>query len=152
MQLKQGAKEGLQAVGESLLRIVLSTLLGLGMTFVFAEAQQHGAKLFFYLGRLLGVRGAQVVLIVCVCVTGWFAHEYKRRQQIRYGMLEVLFGVVSAVSVGFSMIPGNSTLTQWVALVGSGYVIARGLNNVSDGRTEKLRIEAILLSQKAVAV
>jgi hypothetical protein len=145
-------KEGVRAVGESALQIVVSSALAVVMTFVFAEAQQHGAKLFSYLGHLLGVRGAQIVLITVICAAGWFAHEYKRRQQIRYGMLEVLFGVVSAVSVGLSMIPGNSTLTQWVALVGSGYVIARGLNNVRDGRTEKLRIEAILLSQKAVTV
>jgi hypothetical protein len=64
-------------------------------------------------------------------------------------MLEVLFGVVSAVTVALRMIPGNSTLTQGVALVGSGYVIARGLNNVRDGRAVKLRIEANLLSHKA---
>lgn len=137
-------KEALRSAGESLLQIVVSSVLALGMTFVFAEAQQHGAKLFTYLGKFLGIRGAQIVLIVGVCVAGWFAHEYKRRQQIRYGMLEVLFGVVSTVTVGLSMIPGNSTLTQGVALVGSGYVIARGLNNVRDGRSEKLRIEAVL--------
>jgi hypothetical protein len=130
-------REFSSAIGESVLRIVLSSVMAVGMTFVFAEAQHYGPRLFSYLGQLLGVRGAQIVLIVCICGAGWFAHEYKRKQQIRYGLLEVLFGVVSTVTVGLSMIPGNSTLTQGVALVGSGYVIARGLNNVRDGRSAK---------------
>ena len=129
-------------IRDALLRILVSWVMGAVLILAIAAVPRYGPKLFVYAGRVLGVRGAEILIIVIIFGAAWLAHEYKRKQQIRYGLLEVAFGILAVTNVALGMIPGSSTLSQGVALVASGYIIARGLNNVRDGRAEKLRIES----------
>jgi hypothetical protein len=100
--------------------------------FVIGLTYRYGTKTFWFLGKVLGTRGAEIVLVLFVCAIGWLAHRFKQWQQGWYGLTEIVFGVISAINVAFNMIPGSSTLPQWVALFGSTYIIVRGLGNLSE--------------------
>jgi hypothetical protein len=113
--------------------------------FVIAGAYRYGTKTFWFLGKVLGRRWAEIVLVFFVCGVGWLAHRFKQWQQGWYGLTEIIFGVVSAGNIAFSMIPGSSTMPQWVALFGSTYIIVRGLGNLSEV-TRRKRAAALKIS------
>jgi hypothetical protein len=112
------------------------TVAMLGL-FVITMSYRYGTKIFWFLGRVLGRRGAEIVLVFFICVIGWLAHRFKQWQQGWYGLTEIVFGVVSAANIAFTMIPGSSTMPQWVGLFGSTYIIVRGLSNVSEVTSRK---------------
>jgi hypothetical protein len=99
---------------------------------VIQVTYNYGSRIFLFLGELLGRRGAEIVLVLLVCATGWLAHRFKQWQQGWYGLTEIVFGIVSALNVAFTMVPGSSVLAQWVALFGSTYIIVRGLGNLAE--------------------
>jgi hypothetical protein len=107
--------------------------------FIISLTYRYGAKTFWFLGKILGRRGAEIVLVVFICVIGWLAHRFKQWQQGWYGLTEIIFGVVSAGNIAFTMIPGSSTMPQWVGLFGSTYIIVRGLSNLSEVTRQKKR-------------
>lgn len=67
-----------------------------------------------------------------VVSAGVLAHFFKRKNQIRYGQVEVIIGALSAFKVAEGINPAEA-FSRWAALVGCSYFIARGLNNWSDG-------------------
>ena len=62
---------------------------------------------------------------------GTVAHWYKRRNQFRYGLVEIVFGSSSAFAIALGM-DSSLDFAKWASLVGAGYVIARGLGNRYD--------------------
>jgi hypothetical protein len=87
-------------------------------------------------GGLLQFMMVRVALAVAIITIGAGAHVFKSRNKLRYGQTEVLFGGASAVKIATGMRPGESLFSQWVALAGAAYVVARGLNNWSDALKE----------------
>jgi hypothetical protein len=87
-------------------------------------------------GGLLQFMMVRVALAVVIIAIGAGAHVFKSRNKLRYGQTEVLFGGASAVKIATGMRPGESLFSQWVALAGAAYVVARGLNNWSDALKE----------------
>jgi hypothetical protein len=88
---------------------------------------------------VLGLHATQALAAVIVIFLGWGAHEFKRRSKLYYGYLEVCFGALSAIAivttVNFVAVQfSNLRLTQILGLVGSAYVVARGLNNCYEAR------------------
>jgi hypothetical protein len=105
-------------------------------------AAQHGSEIIEFLFRVLGPTKVAILAVVVVIVGGGFAFWFKRRSQLMYGAVEMLFGCLSALSVALTLAPGKSLIAQWASLAGSAYVIARGLSNVSDGMKLNTRTSA----------
>jgi hypothetical protein len=98
-----------------------------------------------------GVATAQLLIGVCVVGAGTFAYWFKNENPLLYGKLEVIFGALSALVVSRGTDPENITLAQWATLIGAAYVVARGLNNMSehitksgDGRGNKTLFQSLL--------
>lgn len=83
---------------------------------------------------LVGIHKAQLLVFFTIISLGVVAHGIKRLNQSNYGMLEIVFGAVSAFSISSNMKPGEPLFGKWAVLIGCAYVIARGLNNVHDAR------------------
>lgn len=111
---------------------------------VFDVVYFYASRVFWALGRAFGVRGAEVALVVLLFGVAWLAFEFKRRQQGWYGLCEIGFGITSGATVAATMVPGSSTLPQWMALVGCGYIIVRGMTNVRELREKKIANERVI--------
>jgi len=111
--------------------VAIGILLAVG---VFIEAIiGMGSAAFRWLVKTFGIHLAQTAIFLGVVVVGTFAHWFKKKNQKWYGVVEVVFGVASAGSISFRMMPGP-LFTQWATLAGCVYVIARGLNNVAEAK------------------
>ena len=92
---------------------------------------------------VLGVHLTQLLAVLIVVLFGWAAHVcLSCRNQLLYGCVEVAFGTLSAMAVvtrgNFQALQfANLGLAQCVALAGSVYVVARGLNNYSEAVEKK---------------
>jgi hypothetical protein len=131
--------------GRSLQIASASYILAAGI-FAFTELGYHyGSKIFWFLGKTLGKGGADSVLVLVVCGVGYLAHRFKQWQQGWYGLTEIGFGVISAANVAFTMIPGNSTLPQWIGLLACIYITVRGLGNLNEviERKKELKLNAL---------
>lgn len=98
-------------------------------------------RAFHLLTRTIGLHWTQVLVALFVVTVGYGAHWFKQANKLWYGYSEMLFGVLSAVLVvsriNFAAVEfSNLTLAQYGTLVGAAYVVARGLNNVSEARRE----------------
>jgi len=98
----------------------------------------HGPAWFAFASHILGIYGAQSTTAAAVIVAGVCAHWFKQKKQKWYGMVEVAFGGVAGWSICFTLAPGQALFSQWAALVGCAYVIARGLNNWAEAN-EKMK-------------
>lgn len=94
----------------------------------------HGRDLFAFLYQTLGRFGAQASVACAVLVVGGLAHMFKQRNQLWYGILEVGFAGGCAASIASGMSPHEALFSQWAALGGAAYVVARGLNNISEAK------------------
>jgi hypothetical protein len=54
-------------------------------------------------GSRTGAASCSITIGVVVILVGIFAHWFKRRNQRWYGIVEVIFGIISAFSVAFAM-------------------------------------------------
>ena len=99
---------------------------------------EYWRPVFDYLIDRLGTHGTQVVIGTGICLMGFGAHAFKKHNQFLYGVVEVIFGGSSAFAVALGISSRSATPSQWATLVGCAYVIARGLNNVSDAKMAAL--------------
>jgi hypothetical protein len=105
--------------------------------------------LLFNEGRLTGIESKvtsilplhaiQFLAVLVVVLLGWGAHRFKRRSKRLYGIVEILFGALSAIAVvtrfKFAAVEiSQMSLSQFSALVASSYVVARGLNNYYEAK------------------
>jgi hypothetical protein len=111
-----------------------------GFLFVLQATFRYGTKTFWYLGQVLGRREAQLILVLLVFIVAGIAYELKQRQQGWYGLTEIAFGLGSATNIAFSMVPGSSTLPQWVGLFACTYIIVRGVSNLTEGVDRRYKI------------
>lgn len=90
---------------------------------------------------VLGLHGTQLLAVVLVVLIGFAASKFKQRSKLYYGIVEVLFGMISSIAVvsrvNFTPLPvSQMTLAQVAALVGSVYVVARGFNNIQEAKKD----------------
>ena len=102
----------------------------------------YGDRVLPFLARVLGLYGMRCVVLGAVIGFGFCAHFWKRKHQYTYGVGELIFACMATAFIAFRIIPGQSVLSQWVALGGAAYVIARGLNNVSEAKEKAIKAEA----------
>jgi len=76
--------------------------------------------------------GSETLLALVIIGAGFIAFGFKKINLLFYGMVEVAFGISSALTLAFSGLPSELHLSQWTSLVGCVYVISRGMSNISD--------------------
>jgi uncharacterized membrane protein YjjB (DUF3815 family) len=103
-------------------------------------ATHHGGSVYRELGHI--PRQSVVFAIVGLTTTlvGFLAHWFKRKNQRIYGRVEMAFGMVPGFAIASAINPERPLLPQCVSLVGCAYVIARGLNNISDANAKALAV------------
>jgi hypothetical protein len=104
--------------------------LSVGMTFL----EKYHPDLFASLERGIGSYASRILVSVVVILLGVGAYYFKRYSQLWYGSVEVIVGAASGISIAIGLRPNESMFSRWAALAGCVYVIARGLNNISDAR------------------
>lgn len=125
---------------ESIQVIAGALVLVGGFLFVLQATFRYGTKTFWYLGQVLGRSYADLIVLFLVFTVAVLAYELKQRQQGWYGLTEIVFGAGSAANIAFSMVPGSSTLPQWVGLFGCAYIIVRGLSNVTEAVHRRFKV------------
>src|SRR5579872_31392 len=68
------------------------------------------------------------LLAFAVLPLGYAAHYFKTQNQLRYGMVEVLAGMATAIG---ATAKSQFQPSQGLAILGAIYVVARGFNNIS---------------------
>jgi len=99
-------------------------------------------RVFHFVTGAVGLHSTQFIVAMLVVAAGFGAHRFKQTSKLFYGYSEVAFGVLSAVLVvtriNFVAAEFRSlSLAQYGTLVGCAYVVARGLNNISEAKQEK---------------
>jgi len=137
VQSKLSRKERAEIEGRSVWIIWMEDfrpLAVIGLLGVVVKFFQENVTLVFRaFAAVLGLPWAHIVAFILVVGTGLLAHWFKDKNQLWYGIVEVAVGVGSAATVVFSLKVTGAMFPQWTALVGCAYVIARGLNNISEG-------------------
>ena len=87
-----------------------------------------------FLEQRIGIQRTQYVIAASVVSAGITAHFFRKAHRLLYGLIEVAFAGIAAIRISPHLQPQQILFTQWVALVGCAYVVARGLNNVSEAR------------------
>lgn len=97
----------------------------------------YGEKILPALNLALGLYGTRFLIFCTVIAFGIGAHSWKQRDQKTYGLGEMIFAITATGFIAFRIVPGQSLLSQWVALGGSAYVVARGMNNFTEAKEKK---------------
>jgi len=95
-------------------------------------AKGHISHAFATLLKIAGLHWAQAVVCALIISAGIAAYFFKQNNQRWYGMVEALFGVGALIAVASGISLSSATGAQWATMFGSAYVIARGLNNLTD--------------------
>jgi hypothetical protein len=124
---------------KSLTGIYVFTMLALSLTGLSAAVPNLDERFLRSVTAVFGLHLTQLLVSVLVIAVGWSAHRFKLRNKLWYGYVEVVFGAGSAIAVvsrvNFAAIEFRSlTLAQYAALVGTAYVVARGLNNITEAK------------------
>jgi len=118
--------------------LILKATAGGLVTLSIHKISPHMPAIYAAMARVLGAHLSQFIIGLFIATMGFVAHRFKQRNQRWYGMVEVMIGIVSGFSIAFGMVPSHVVLAQWASLIGCSYVIARGLNNVSDAKARVL--------------
>lgn len=110
-------------------------------------------QIFHFLTSTLGLHAAQILVSIIVLFAGWCVHTLRQWSKLYFGMMQIGFGVVSAVvvvsAVNLTSINlSNVSLAQLVTLLGCVFVIGRGLTDCHEARHPK---ESAVASDKVTA-
>jgi len=121
------------------IRIAKATgALTIGLAIVFSNLNWTLVADYYKLAAgAIGLHRLQLLFGSAVCGAGFGAHKFKQRKQWLYGFVEVWIGGLSCFAISLSMSPEKLDLARWASLIGAGYVIARGLNNMSDANKKR---------------
>jgi hypothetical protein len=88
-----------------------------------------------------GIQITHIIISGTVMILGILAYAFKTRNQLMYGIVEVGFAAVAATLTARQIKPGFDWSGPITGLVGSVYIVSRGINNLSDGmrRTKEKR-------------
>lgn len=89
--------------------------------------------------HLLQQRYSQFFVAGITLALGILAFWFKRKNQVNYGLFEIVFAIASAFRLARGLLVQEAMLVQWASLVGAVYVVSRGVNNVVDGEKELRR-------------
>lgn len=83
---------------------------------------------------MYGPELTQIAICLLIVAVGSGAYWLKCRDQLIYGLVEVIFGGAAAfVTARFAMISAGQIPGAIATLIGSAYVVSRGIGNYVDG-------------------
>jgi hypothetical protein len=115
---------------------IINAVILLSAFFIGRYFKKKGPALYAITARAISPHLTQLLIGSFVVAVGFAAHWFKGKNQHWYGRIEVLFGIVSAFSIAVSLSADRPWLPQGATLVGCAYVIARGMNNMSDAKAK----------------
>lgn len=120
--------------------IIFPSIWFSGVIFTLLLSFNLVKPLAVFLMQAIGLRTFQLVIATGAVILGYAAHAFKQRNKKLYGRCEVVFAILYAIKSSDS-IDGTrlNQLALWTAVLGSMYVVARGLNNISDAKKEEER-------------
>jgi len=121
----------------SYISVFAAVMITFGFAAMLAFVKMYGYRIYAYSVQVLGTHFTQLMIGFIVIACGWMAHRFKRKNQVRYGAVEVIFGAVSAFAIASSLSPASRMLGPLTSLIGCAYVIARGMSNVSEGKLKR---------------
>jgi hypothetical protein len=127
-------KEFGQSLRKHLVEYLLVIAVALIGKFGASPIEHYVTRAYIVAVRVIGLYGTQFLIGSGIVSLGLFAHWFKARNQRLYGIVEVLFGSLSAFAIAFSLSSDNISLTEYASLIGSSYVVARGVNNMSEAK------------------
>jgi hypothetical protein len=100
----------------------------------------------FYRYHLFIIKNYKTIISLVIPVSGLLLYWFRAKQRALYGLIEVCFGIISGI-VLFKIKDNNSNLDilSFFSILGSIYVIVRGLDNIYQGSKGTI-IEPILRS------
>jgi len=116
----------------NLVTYVISTVATLAL--LELAIKYFPASLFI---KLLGVHGAQILIVCSVLVLGFGAALFKKIAQFYYGWCELVFATASAIWIVKDSLGATVVLSQWTALIGSAYIVARGMGNMAEAKIKQ---------------
>lgn len=138
--------------GERELAVVIwkTTSLILAMIFFFADfaimAMAAIKQLCLWVMQTIGLEATQVLLGVIVLILGGGAFVFKLKHQRLYGFVEVVFAGVVAIIIARQMRPGTDWSSQVATLIGTIYVVSRGLSNIKEGFKARSEQQSLTIS------
>ena len=111
-------------IGDIIKRLWLRILTATSASVAFCYAALRTLPLTDW---ILGLVQFPLILALLTIFLGVVAHAFRKTNKLRYGQVEVLFGMVSAVSIAFAT--GQTVFARTVSLAAAAYVVASGLNN-----------------------
>jgi hypothetical protein len=110
--------------------------LGFGIIFAIILHYVEGPVLKFLASPVVFLWFRVTIAGIVVLALGYVAHWFKRKNQLWYGRVEVIFGLGSALSIAYAAKSGFELSDHWATLAGCIYVVARGQNNQTEAATK----------------
>jgi hypothetical protein len=119
--------------GMAVVFALLFGLVDLIVAFVFPQVISS----IKYAMTELGVGVTQLLIAIFVILLGLAAHLFKKKNQLKYGLVEILFAAATAIIAARQLVPNMSWAGPLATLGGSMYIVSRGLDNVAKGHSDK---------------
>jgi hypothetical protein len=124
---------------------------GFGITTIATASIGIIPYLYASAQRRFGPTQLAISLACALVACGWSAYKFKQKNQFWYGFTEASVAVMYIIHTCFRMASIDSVVTNWGPLVGLVYFFARGLTNLSEGKTKR-RAQLIISSRKESAL
>jgi len=111
-------------IGDKIRRRWLRGLAGTASSIAFLYV---ALRILPYISWLLDLTEFPLIFSVSAIFLGVAAHVFKKQNKLRYGQVEVLVGMLTAIGISYKT--GESVFARFLSLAAAGYVVARGLNN-----------------------
>jgi hypothetical protein len=98
----------------------------------------HSAEIIRRMVLIMGLRWVQLIVAIVVLTLGGLAYYFKRVSQLRYGLVEIGFGVVGSY-IALKQIDEQHFFPTLATLCASIYVVARGFGNAFEGQETRDR-------------
>jgi hypothetical protein len=118
---------------ETLFFITASIVLSVsGLTVLFSWLVDHGDDILYLLSNEFGQSSVKWVTGFSVICLGGIGFFFRRRRQLEYGVIELIFGACVSI-VSLSHFDRRNFLNTLVTLGGCVYIVVRGFTNMHDG-------------------
>jgi len=90
-------------------------------------------RLYLYAIDTIGLQSTQVGMGVLVILGGLVAYRFKTKNQVIYGLVEIIFAGALGVATAKQITPTTQPTGVVAAIIGAIYVVSRGVGNIADG-------------------
>jgi len=94
-------------------------------------------RIFFRTLNALGLQWIEIVVGVLVIICGLYAYWFKNKYLLYYGIVEVIFAGAAGVVTAKQLATSAQIAGPIATLIGSVYVVSRGVSNIADGLEKK---------------